>query len=113
MQERKWKNSRQSAVEFNRERFEGGEIPYDGDPCEVCLRDRCIEVRYEDHRGKKILYTGMQSDPGHFKLEGREGENGEGKKVGDAFLHMFDGDNVLVGYWKEKSVEGVWYIVLE
>lgn len=112
MHERVWKNSKQSAMEFDREKFEGGEMPYDGDPCEVRLRGPCIEVRYMDHRGKKVLYAGMQNDAGHFKLKGREGEDGKGKEVGDALLHMFDGDNALVGYWKEGSVEGAWYIVL-
>jgi hypothetical protein len=112
MGEMVWTNSRQSAWELDSEKAKG-EVPYNGALCEVRLiDDRRLEVRYEDRdgSGKAIIYAGDRIKPDHFRLEGIEERTG--KRIGHALLHMFEDQTVLVGYWEEGDVKGVWHIGL-
>lgn len=76
------------------------------DPCQVRIDQKEIVVSYEDEDVDGIVvYKGKENGTGHFELFCPEVN-------GKATLHMFEGGNILEGYWQESGYEGFWRIKL-
>jgi len=73
-------------------------------PCRVRIGDGTIQVAYEDE-GQTIHYNGTEMGEGHFELRCPAIH-------GKASLHLFPKAKVMVGYWKEDRVSGMWRVRL-
>lgn len=74
------------------------------DVCDVRMDGNVIVVSYEGDEGP-VVWRGQMNGQGHFELRSPEVN-------GRATLHMFEGSDILEGYWNEDGYKGFWRIYL-
>lgn len=93
-----WEKARVDTVYYD------GEADVD-DFCDVRIDGDKIVISYEGDNCQMVVWNGVMRGQGHFELRSHEVN-------GRATLHMFEGSQILEGYWEEDGYRGFWRINL-